>query len=391
VSGILTARDGLAIQFDRELAKQAIAEFCSSDIPDAVVAERYGLDDNYAWKISEVRNAAAGEAITFNRLESISYRPFDQRVIIYDPRIVFRTRAEIMANMTGDGNLALGTVRGIEIQRGWEHAFAFGGLIQHHSVSLKEVNYLFPLWLLDDHLPSERRANIDERSLQQICTRTGFSYLGGTHPTREPVSSRGTGDLQTTFGPRDVFDWGYAILYSPTYRSRYAELLKSDFPRIPITSDRKLFRTLVQLGHELAALHLLRSDEAPNLADPLIRFAGRGGARVEKGFPRYENGKVMINASRWFEDVPRATWEFHVGGYQVCEKWLKDRAGKGGKNPSLGRVLTDDDILHYRRVVVALTETRRLMAEIDAAIEAHGGWPGAFKIDSESAAPVSVQ
>ena len=86
----------------------------------------------------------------------------------------------------------------------------------------------------------------------------------------------------------------------------------------------------------------------------------------------------MINASRWFEDVPRATWEFHVGGYQVLEKWLKDRAEKGGKNPKPGRVLTDEDILHYRRVVVSLTETRRVMAEIDKVIEEHGGWPGAF-------------
>ncbi|MCC0035336.1 MAG: hypothetical protein H6887_08765 [Hoeflea sp.] len=109
-----------------------------------------------------------------------------------------------------------------------------------------------------------------------------------------------------------------------------------------------------------------------------LTFNGTGEARVEKGYPKYDKGKVMINPSRWFEDVPKATWEFHVGGYQVCEKWLKDRAAKGGKKQSDGRVLTDEDILHYRRVVVALTETRRIMAEIDKVIEAHGGWPGAF-------------
>ncbi len=114
------------------------------------------------------------------------------------------------------------------------------------------------------------------------------------------------------------------------------------------------------------------------MISPDVRLAGNGVARVEKGYPRYGNGKVMINATRWFEDVPKATWEFHVGGYQVCEKWLKDRAGKGGKNPSTGRVLTDDDILHYCRIVVALTETRRLMAEIDVEIDKHGGWPDAF-------------
>ncbi len=99
---------------------------------------------------------------------------------------------------------------------------------------------------------------------------------------------------------------------------------------------------------------------------------------MEKGYPKYENGKVLINGSRWFEDVPKATWEFHVGGYQVCKKWLKDRAGKGGQNPHPGRVLTEDDLLHYRRVVIAINETRRLMTQVDQVIEKHGGWPGAF-------------
>lgn len=139
-----------------------------------------------------------------------------------------------------------------------------------------------------------------------------------------------------------------------------------------------IFAALIPVGRQLVALHLLKPDEARILEDPEIRFAGRGEARVERGYPQFENGKVMINESRWFEDVPHETWEFHVGGYQVCEKWLKDRAAKGGQNPSPGRVLSDEDILHYRRVVTALTETRRLMAEIDRVIDEHGGWPGAF-------------
>ena len=170
------------------------------------------------------------------------------------------------------------------------------------------------------------------------------------------------------------------MLHSPGYRSRYAEFLKSDFPRIPTPATRAIFAALAALGRQLVGLHLLRPEDAAKLKTPDIRFAGSGEARVAKGYPEHQNGKVMINASRWFEDVPKATWEFHVGGYQVCEKWLKDRAGKGGKNPSPGRVLTDDDILHYRRVIVALTETRRLMAEIDTEIEKHGGWPGAFEV-----------
>lgn len=145
-----------------------------------------------------------------------------------------------------------------------------------------------------------------------------------------------------------------------------------------LPANSEVMRAGILIGRKLIALHTIEVSAVSALKSPDIRFTGSGEARVEKGYPEYKNGKVMINASRWFEDVPKATWEFHVGGYQVCEKWLKDRAGKGGKNPGPGRVLTEDDILHYRRVVTALTETRRLMAEIDTEIERQGGWPGAF-------------
>ena len=116
------------------------------------------------------------------------------------------------------------------------------------------------------------------------------------------------------------------------------------------------------------------------LENPDVVFRGSGEARIGKGYPMYENGKVMINPDHWFEDVVSETWAFHVGGYQVCQKWLDDRAGKGGKNPTKGRVLTYDDTLHYRRIVTALTETRRLMSEIDTVIDKHGGWPDAFYV-----------
>jgi hypothetical protein len=125
-------------------------------------------------------------------------------------------------------------------------------------------------------------------------------------------------------------------------------------------------------------LHLLKCSEVPALENPDVYFVGSGEARVEKGYPNFENGKVMINNSRWFEDVPVTAWEFKVGSYQVLQKWLKDRAAKCGKNPSLGRVLTDEDIIHYRRVIVALTETIRLMEKVDKVIDQQCGWPDAF-------------
>ena len=308
-----------------------------------------------------------------------------------------------MRHMKGSiGNVGLVTVR--QVAEGvFNHAFCADSIVESRiTLSNKGIGFLMPLWLKPSVGERHRRPNIDRPVALSFGKALGLTYEDGI-PRGEQKSFGveferqkadqlgfldtpwdGRGDLQKAFGPRDLFDYIYAVLHSPGYRSRYAEFLKSDFPRIPTPKDRATFADLVPLGRDLVALHLLRPDEAPILEKPVVRFAGSGEARVEKGYPKFENGKVMINDTRWFEDVPKATWEFHVGGYQVCQKWLKDRAGKGGKNPHPGRVLTDEDILHYRRVIVALTETRRLMAEIDKAIEKHGGWPGAFKVDGEA-------
>ena len=154
--------------------------------------------------------------------------------------------------------------------------------------------------------------------------------------------------------------------------------LSQGFPLVLFPATRGLFRELVRVGEQLAQVHLLDAARAPSLSVPDTRFVSGGEARVERGYPSYENGRVMINASCWFEDVTPEVWNFHIGGYQVCEKWLKYRAGKGGKNPAPGRVLSPDDILQYRRITVSLRETIRLMAEIDQVIDRHGGWPDAF-------------
>ena len=163
-----------------------------------------------------------------------------------------------------------------------------------------------------------------------------------------------------TFGPEDVFDYIYAVFHSPTYRTRYAEFLKIDFPRVPLTSDRNLFRRLVEKGAELVALHLM---ESPALDNLITKYPVVGSDIVEK--VRYDevNRRVYINKEQYFAGVEPEVWGFHVGGYQVLEKWLKDRKG---------RKLIWQDQQHYQKVVVALTETMRLMREIDQAIPA---WP----------------
>ena len=186
-----------------------------------------------------------------------------------------------------------------------------------------------------------------------------------------------------------MFHYIYAVFHSPTYRKRYAEFLKIDFPRVPLTSDRKLFAGLCRKGAELVSLHLM---ESPQLSQFVTKYEQKGDHLVEKA--RWEEtaadknvratkkkgkgkvgqtflsanqptGRVWINKTQYFEGVPKQVWGFHIGGYQVCAKWLKDRK-------KAGRKLSADDIEHYQKIVVALNETIRLMREIDDLIP---GWP----------------
>jgi predicted helicase len=187
------------------------------------------------------------------------------------------------------------------------------------------------------------------------------------------LQKNGAHGLPAGLTPEDIFHYAYAVFHSPGYRSRYAEFLKIDFPRLPLTGNLELFRALARLGGELVALHLL---ESPTLEKSLTQFTGPSKLVTKPG---WADGTVWLDAggkkaattpgSSGFRGVPEQVWNFHIGGYQVCEKWLKDRKG---------RTLSAEDITHYHKIVVALSETIRLMAEIDLLIEAHGGWPGAF-------------
>jgi predicted helicase len=155
------------------------------------------------------------------------------------------------------------------------------------------------------------------------------------------------------------------MLHSPTYRSRYAEFLKMDFPRLPLTSNTELFRMLCALGDDLIALHLMENHGPKMTSYPIPGDSTVENVRYE--VPQSEmKGRVWINATQYFEGIPPTVWEFHVGGYQVCHKWLKDRKG---------RKLTYDDLTHYQYIVAALAETIKIMQNIDEVINNSGGWP----------------
>ena len=258
--------------------------------------------------------------------------------------------------MLDERNIALSVPRSAEIKRGWEHVFCSRQIIQHHTVSLKEVNYLFPLWLEPEWPETRRRANLSPQAMRSLSEATGLVWAADEDSGRESrLGARTNEHIQSaTFGPCDVLAYVYAVLHSPKYRARYADFLKSDFARVPLTPTRGLLLRLGQLGSELIAIHLM---EAQKLDDFITTYTGPKNPEV--GRVGWSDDTVWLDAAATkkgqpatpgtigFRGVPEAVWNFHIGGYQVCEKWLKDRKG---------RTLSKDDIAHYQKIVVALRD-----------------------------------
>jgi len=251
-----------------------------------------------------------------------------------------------MRHMLAGENLALLTTRQ-QSQHGvgWALAGVTDTIAESCAMSNKtrEINYVFPLWLYPDE-DGGLLAGLEETTRRQNLSPSLLQALGAAHGA--------------TPTPEDVFHYIYAVLYSQIYRETYAEFLRLDFPRVPFTADPELFRALAALGERLVGLHLLRS---PELSPPLARFEGASDSRVGRGRReglRYEalEQRVCINETQHFAPVPAAVWEYQIGGFQVCEKWLKDRRE---------RVLTLDEINTYCRIVTALARTMEVQAQID--------------------------
>ena len=365
--GIVTARDKLAIQWTPEDMARVAADFAAR--PTEAARKFYNLGkDARDW---QVRLAQADVRSGAGDVCPILYRPFDTRYTFYTGRsrgFICMPRPKVMRHMLGGTNLGLSSTRTTEIGDGWEHVFASRNVIQHHTVSLKEVNYLLPLYT---H-PTDVIGNLAKRepNLAPSFTRQLASAVDGKF-------DRDAGDRIATFEPEDVFHYLYAVLHSPGYRLRYADFLKSDFPRAPLPGSRDLFTDLGHIGARLVSLHLLEAQSG----DATVTFPVKGGNTIER--VRYtpsgdqSEGRVWINSAQYFAGVTIDEYGYAIGGYRPAEKWLKDRKG---------RRLSSEDINHYCMMVAALAETRRRMADVDAVIDQYGGWPAAFQSD-EPAAP----
>ncbi|MCU0497877.1 MAG: N-6 DNA methylase [Anaerolineae bacterium] len=362
VYGFKSHRDHFAIGFQRETIRERINLLMSGTKNNLDVAQIYDLG-KWNWQ-------KAGEALL--EVDNLDYfvdkcafRPFDNRFMFYSEHIMDRIRPELKRHMFKRDNLCLVASRQIST-RHYKHVFVADLVPNDCLVSniTKEANHSFPLYLYldpnDDNMFEKvngewawsakgRRPNLSHPFVREICDRIGASFAYDEVLPADP-------NLKTVT-PEDIFAYAYAVFHDPNYRSHYAEFLKIDFPHLPMPHDADRFWTLAGYGRRLIDAHLLRAD----LKSP-VTFPERGSGKVEKRYPIYEagTGRVWINREQYFSDVPESAWEFQIGGYQVLEKWLKDRRD---------RVLSPDEVRGYLAIVAAVTETIAIMEAIEALTE----------------------
>ena len=339
-TGIVTARDHFAIKWSNDEMWRIVNSFISTSPEKARVAYKLG-EDSRDWKVELAQLDVMKNGLDISKIKPVLYRPFDIRYTYFtgNSRGFHCTpRGDVMRNMMFE-NLAILTSRMTKGER-FAHVQVTNLITEKILMSPKTSNnsFHFPLYVYQgfdtSSLWQEKIPNLSQPFLAVIKSKLGCSPL-----------------------PEHIFHYIYAVLHSPNYRNLYSEFLKLDFPRIPFTSNNQLFHQLVVFGEELVALHLMRSSKLGSL---ITHFESNSDRVVEAGHPKYAKGKVIINKrGDAFTGVPEEVWNFYVGGYQVCHKWLKDRKG---------RTLSEDDITHYQRIVVALQETIRLMQQIDEAI-----------------------
>ncbi len=320
-AGIKTHRDRFAVAYIPEILIDRLTQLRDGD---SQVIEEYSLKDTRDFKIQFAKEAFQAIDIP-SVIKPISYRPFDNRFFVNNDRISDWPRNRTMSHLLGHPNIGLATCRQ-QSTFPFQHVMVVDRPVDMCLISLQtsETGYVFPLYIYQDD--GTRAANFAQEELSKL-----------------------TGELTKEAAPEDILDYIYAILHSPSYREKYRDFLKLDFPRVPIPSQTE-FDHLVPLGGELRQLHLMKS---PLIDQFATTFPLLGANMVEN--VKYADQKVWINKAQYFGNVPELAWRFYIGGYQPAQKWLKDRKG---------RQLTDADLVHYQRIIKILLETDRIMQVI---------------------------
>jgi len=337
-AGVKTHRDNFVINFDENVLKSKILQFRNLSVNDEILLEAFNLKNTSSWNIKEARERISSDDNWDKCFKDITYRPFDVRRIYYSDSLIDRPRRELMRHMLEENNCLVigrqGQVVGLEHL--WNLIFISENIIDT-NIYYRGGGLLLPLYIYPDknkkdlfnQHQSKKQPNIPPSLFERL------SAIYGHKPT-----------------PEEIFYYIYGVFYSNIYRETYAEFLKIDFPRVPFTADYNLFKKMGELGKELADLHLLKS---PVLSPPVAKYQGSAdNDRVEKITYKEDEQRIYINKDKYFEGIVLDVWNYHIGGYQVLNKYLKDRKG---------RIM--DDAPHYCRIVTALNKTINIQKKID--------------------------
>jgi predicted helicase len=335
--GIVTSRDKFVIDFKKNELKNRILQFKNLSQPDDIIAQAYNLKDKANWKIQYSRKKVKDLDDYENYIKEILYRPFDSRYIFYHQSLIERMRLDVMRHMLEE-NIGLLTTR-FQFKKDitWSCAFISENIIDINHLQSPGTAQLFPLYIYQDKNKKDL-FNRHQTEKEPNIPATIFEKLKAVYAQK--------------LTPEDILYYIYGVFYSNIYRETYAEFLKIDFPRVPFTSDYDLFIEMGKLGKELSALHLLKSSE---LDSPIAKYQGSGdNDRIEKVTYKEDEQRIYINKEKYFEGVSPEIWNYHIGGYQVLHKYMKERKDR-----------MMDDAPRYCRIVTALYKTIEIQKQID--------------------------
>jgi predicted helicase len=341
-TGTESGFDDLMIAFTEKELKSRVQKFCDQSVPLADLEKEFDFSDGHAAALFSRRTEF--KSATKDEFKPLQLRAYDYRRAFLRKNLLKTNSFNVMLDLSLN-NPGLVTTR--QTKENFV-AFAVSSFCGHKVTSSYDRSYVFPLFTVDDDSLIPTKVPCISQAI--------LSYF-----------KKLTSDNDDLRVARKVFDYALAVMNAPTYRKLFDSQLKRDFPRFPLTQNLELFHKLSLAGGALASLNIL---DFSSPGKPSLELTGDSSTEVDK--ISWSNNTVWIDKAQTvgFKGLNEDLWNFHVGGHQVCERWLKDRKG---------RKLTKDDIEHYQKIVVALSETIRLMAEIDKVIDEHGGWPGAFQ------------
>lgn len=374
--GVVTARDKFTIHNTKKGVEDTIKTFLTLNDEEARIHFNLGKDVR-DWKVVYAKDDLKSNLPNSNKIVPISYRLFETKYTFYTGKskgFHCMPRAKVMQHFLHKENVGLTLCKQFKTGETYQHCFISNKIIESCYVSNKtsEITSIFPLYLYPEEgsIEQERRPNLNQKIVNEIAKKLNLTFTNEKNsPPVEGWQASLAGVVSSKggeFAPIDILDYIYSVLHSPTYRKKYKEFLKIDFPRVPYPQNQETFWQLVNLGDELRQIHLL---ESPKVEEYITSYPIDGDNIVTTKIGKKDweivnkekqLGRIWINSEQYFENIPLIAWEFYIGGYQPAQKWLKDRKG---------RELSVEDILHYQKIIVALLETDKLMKEIDKVID----------------------